>query len=128
MGQRRTTNGGAGRGIDFAALGALREEIARAGTTRTYQQVATALGLEPPHTIHRLAMALERLMSEDAAAGRPLLAAVVVSRTRAGLPAPGFYAHARALGRYEGPETGPQAAAFHADELAAVHSYYGGRT
>lgn len=116
--------GGADRAVDPGALRGLLEDSARAGATRTYQQVATALGLEPPQTIHRVAVALEHLMSEDAAAGRPLLATVVVSRTRDGLPAPGFFAHARALGRYAGPDTGPEAAAFHAEELAAVRAYY----
>lgn len=109
--------------MDLAALRALLTDIARAGETRTYHQVARALGLEPPQTIHRLTVALERLMDEDATAGRPLLAAVAVSRTREGLPAPGFFAHARNLGRYDGPEKGPEAAAFHAAELAAVREY-----
>jgi hypothetical protein len=63
-------------------------------------------------------------MAEDAAAGRPLLAALVISRTRDGLPAPGFFARARALGRYDGSERGPDAAAFHAAELAAVHDFH----
>lgn len=126
MANRESTNGERADDVDTAALRGLLEEAARAGTTRTYQQVATALGLEPPQTIHRVALALERLMHEDVAARRPLLAAVVVSRTRAGLPAPGFFAHARALGRYNGPDTGPAAAAFHADELAAVYAAYRG--
>ena len=116
------------RAVDRAALRAMLADVARTGATRTYQQVAVALGLKPPRTIHRVALALESLMEEDAAAGRPLLAAVVVSRTRDGLPAPGFFARARALGRYEGPGTGPEAAAFHAAELAAVYVYYMGRT
>lgn len=111
--------------VDLAALRDLLTGIARAGETRTYQQVAQALNLEPPQTIHRLTVALERLMSEDAAADRPLLAAVVISRTREGLPAPGFFAHARKLDRYDGPEKGPEAAAFHAAELAAVHGHHG---
>lgn len=112
--------------VDSAALRKLLAGVARAGGTHTYQQVAQALGLEPPQTIHRLTVALESLMDEDAAAGRPLLAAVVVSRTREGLPAPGFFAHARRLDRHNGPEKGPQAAAFHAAELAAVREYFGG--
>ena len=119
-----TQPGGTARAVDRAALRAILADVARAGATRTYQQVAVALALEPPQTIHRVALALESLMEEDAAAGRPLLAAVVVSRTRDGLPAPGFFARARALGRYDGPETGPGAAAFHAAELAAVHGHY----
>ena len=65
----------------------------------TYQQLAAALGLTPPRTIQRVAKALETLMREDAAQGRPLIAALVVSR-RSGLPAPGFFELAVALGYF----------------------------
>ncbi|MGM0544059.1 MAG: hypothetical protein ACQERP_09310 [Pseudomonadota bacterium] len=65
----------------------------------TYQQVARALGLEPPRTIQRVAQAIEQLMDEDVAAGRPMIAALVVSR-RNDLPAEGFFEHAVALGRF----------------------------
>lgn len=65
----------------------------------TYQQVAKALGLEPPRTIQRVAKATEQLMDEDVAAGRPMMAALVVSR-RDDLPAEGFFEHAVALGRF----------------------------
>lgn len=65
-------------------------------------------------------------MEEDAAAGRPLLAAVVVSRTRQGLPAPGFFAKARELGCYDGPEQGPAAASWHRRTLAALRAAPGG--
>jgi len=112
--------------VDTDSLRATLERIAAAGETRTYREVAIALALEPPQTIHRLTVALERLMEEDAAAGRPLLAAVVVSRAGPGLPADGFFAQARELGRYDGPETGPRTATFHKEELAAVHALYGG--
>ena len=50
-------------------------------------------------------------MGEDAAAGRPFLAALVVGRARGGLPARGFYDRAAALGR--GPEPGETEAAFY---------------
>jgi len=65
----------------------------------TYQQVAKALRLEPPRTIQRVARAIEQLMDEDVAAGRPMIAALVVSR-RDDLPAEGFFEHAVALGRF----------------------------
>lgn len=99
--------------------------IAARGATATYREVAEALGLQPPQTIHRTAMALEDLMTEDAAAGRPLLAAVVVSR-RGKLPAPGFFLHAGALGLHDGTESGPGAAEFHRRQLARVHQEYAG--
>jgi len=111
--------------VDREALRSLLETAAAEGETRTYQQVARSLGLQPPNTIHRVALALEDLMAEDVAADRPLLAAIVISRTREGLPAPGFFARARTLGRYDGPERGNEAAAFHAAELAAVLEWWG---
>ena len=63
----------------------------------TYQQLAEALGLTPPGTIQRVAQALETLMREDAGQGRPMIAALVVSR-RTSLPAPGFFELAVELG------------------------------
>jgi hypothetical protein len=106
--------------VDPEALSAYLDTLAREGRTATYQEAALALALEPPRTIHRLALALEASMSEDAAAGRPLRAASVVSRVGDGLPARGFFAHAHKLGRYDGPETGEAARAFHAAEVRAV--------
>jgi hypothetical protein len=64
-------------------------------------------------------------MGEDAAAGRPFLAALVVGRARGGLPARGFYERAAALGR--GPEPGETEAAFHDRELAATRAWLAGR-
>lgn len=47
----------------------------------SYQALAAKLGLIPPGTIQRVAAALEQIMQEDVAAGRPMIAALVVSRT-----------------------------------------------
>jgi hypothetical protein len=49
------------------------------------------LHILPPHSIHRVTEALERLMEEDAATDRPFIAALAISKARAGLPAPGFF-------------------------------------
>ncbi len=65
----------------------------------TYRDLAAALDLRPPHTIHRLALALEATMREDAAAGRPLIAALVVSKVGGDLPQAGFFDLAAELGR-----------------------------
>lgn len=96
------------------------ERLAREGRVVTYREAAAELAVSPPHTIHQVTQALEATMDADAAAGRPFAAALVVSKTREGLPAPGFFARARALGRYDGPEQGPDAARFHAAEVEAV--------
>ncbi|WP_245888746.1 hypothetical protein [Halomonas denitrificans] len=79
-------------------LRAWLERLPEAQLPVTYQQAAEALGLVPPRTIQRVALALEALMREDAAAGRPLIAALVVSR-RGELPRPGFFELAVELGR-----------------------------
>ena len=100
-----------------AALRRALPVLARLGVTIGYAQAAAALGLAPPGAIRRLTAALETTMAEDASAGRPFLAALVVSPRRGGLPAPGFFETARALGRTV-PEGGE--AAFHAAELRAL--------
>lgn len=85
----------------------------------TYQALAKTLQVPPPNTISQLTVALEDLITEDAAAGHPLIAAMVISRLRGGLPAPGFFESARRSGRhFEDP------ASFHAAELDASLKYW----
>lgn len=79
--------------------------------------------LAPPHTIHRLTRSLEQLMQQDAAANRPFIAALVISKRRNGWPAPGFFDCAAALGRFTG-----DAAAFHDQEFAAAVAYWSEKT
>ena len=67
-------------------------------TPVTYQALAKAMALSPPNTIHQLTMALECLIDEDANAGHPLIAALVISKARGGLPAPGFFDRAERAG------------------------------
>ncbi len=95
------------------ALAALRLPI-------TYQQAAKGLLLLPPNTIHQVTEALEQIMAEDAAADRPFIAAMVISKWRGGLPAPGFFDCAARLGRFTGDATGPDARVFHAAEFNAA--------
>lgn len=56
----------------------------------TYQALAEAAKIPPPHRINKLTTWLEILIAEDAQAGRPVRAACVVSKVR-GMPAPGFF-------------------------------------
>ena len=86
----------------------------------TYLEAAKGLLLLPPNTIHQVTEALEQLMAEDAAADRPFIAAMVISKWRGGLPAPGFFDCAARLGRFAGDATGPDARVFHAIEINAV--------
>jgi hypothetical protein len=98
---------------------------ARARTTRRYGELAEAAAVPTPHAIHRTAELLEETMREDAAAGRPLLAALAVSKL-GDTPAPGFYHLLAELGRYAGPDRGPEAQAAHRAELQAAWDWWGG--
>ncbi len=87
-------------------------DAAHNGQTLTYAELAARLGMRPPRTIHRTAMMLEELARAQADRGEPQLASFVVSRTRGGLPAPGFFMLMRELGLYDGPDTGRRARDF----------------
>ena len=96
----------------------------------TYQDLAKALRLSPPKTIHQVTETLERLMEEDAEVGLPFIAALAVSKVRGGLPAPGFFACARRLGRFVGDATDPEAWTYHAtafNATAMLWSNHGGK-
>lgn len=110
---------------DADAVRAYLRDVAQRGSPVIYRDAARELALEPPHTIHRLALLLEELMEQDARDGVPLIAALVVSKQRGGLPAPGFFAKARELGRYRGPDDGVAARDYHAAELARAIDYWG---
>ena len=71
---------------------------AQTGNPTTYRELVNHLGLEPPNTIHRITEALENLMEDDVAAGRPILSAICISKMRTGIPASGFFLAAEALG------------------------------
>lgn len=104
----------------------LREHLQKIAVYRvpiTYQELAKALELAPPNTIHQLTEALEHLMAEDAATDRPFIAAIAISKARDGLPAPGFFDCARRLGRFAGDEAGLEAS-FHAGEFNAAVSFW----
>ena len=106
-----------------ARVRAYLENFARRRIPITYRALAKALQILPPHSIHRVTEALERLMEEDAAANRPFIAALAISTARGGLPAPGFFDCARRLGRFAGD---PDAWSFHAAELNSVFARWGG--
>lgn len=102
-----------------AALRHLRSVLERACRERrtlTYLQAADAVDVPPPHRIHKLARLVEILLKQDVDAGRAPLAALVVSRTRSGLPAPGFFERAARLGIFDGEDP----AGFHAQMLESL--------
>ena len=103
-------------------------ERATLGSPTTYKALADRLGLLPPQTIHRICEALEILMEEDVAAGRPMLTALCVSKTGANMPAQGFFLKARLLGVFSGLPSGADAEMFHRQELGRALSFYGAPT
>ena len=105
----------------------LRAHLQALATLRlpiTYREAAKGLLLSPPNTIHQVTKALEQLMAEDAAADRPFIAAMVISKARGGLPAPGFFDCAARLGRFAGDATGLDARVFHAAEFNAAITFW----
>jgi hypothetical protein len=62
---------------------AFLESVAKRRFLITYQELANALQILPPHSIHLVTEALERLMEEDAAADRPFIAALAISKAAA---------------------------------------------
>lgn len=100
------------------------QDVAAAAAPITYQALVQALALAPPLTIHRVTVALEQLMREDAANGHPFIAALVVSKARGGLPAPGFFDAAQRLGRFTDDGSGTAASAFHAAMFAAAVEFW----
>jgi hypothetical protein len=104
-----------------AKIRAFLENFAKRRIPITYQDLAKALQILPPYSIHRVTEALER-----PAADRPAIAALAISKARGGLPAPGFFDCARRLGRFAGDPDGQDAWSFHAAELNAVLARWGG--
>jgi len=110
-------------GPEPAALEAALRQQARHGQPIAYLALAELLQLTGPHRIHRLTLALEQRLRLDHAAGRPLLAALAIGRL--GLPGRGYFQLLQELGRYDGPDAGPPAAARHAADLAAALDHWG---
>ncbi|TVP70616.1 MAG: hypothetical protein EA339_12725 [Rhodobacteraceae bacterium] len=84
--------------MSAARLEAALADCAKARRSVTYGALAAEIGLDGPGRIARLTTFLEALMEVDAAAGRPLRAALVIGRSSGGLPARGFFLKAQALG------------------------------
>ena len=103
-------------------------ERATLGSPTTYKALADRVCIVPPQTIHRICEALEILMEEDVAAGRPMLAALCVSKTRANMPVQGFFLKAHLLGVFSGVPGGADAEMFHREELGRALSFYGAPT
>jgi hypothetical protein len=86
----------------------------------SYGALAREVKVVGPGAIARLTTVLEQMMYDDAAAGRPFLAALCEGKISGGLPALGFFQLATALGRYSGPSSGPLAVSFVQDQRRAL--------
>lgn len=94
------------------------EQLPQAEAHITYGAMARALGYWAPGSVARITRALEETMREDAAAGRPFIAARAVSKGAEKISAQGFFDLARALGA--GPEVGETEQGFHARQIKAI--------
>jgi hypothetical protein len=99
--------------------------LARCNCTITYRDLAILANIPSPHSINRLTRLLEELVQEDADAGRPLLASLVISRSRERIPARGFFCLIHTLGLYDGPDEGPKAREYHQEEVEMAWAYWG---
>ena len=78
--------------------------LTQRGQTISYGALARQLEIAGPGSIAKLTAALEALMVEDTALGRPLRAALCHARLAGDLPAQGFFEKAQALGRFDGTD------------------------
>src|SRR3546814_14781811 len=116
---------------DQSLMAPLRQALldcAAAGATITYQELAQRASFPGPHTIQRLTLLLEAMARQDHAAGRPLLAALAVSRTQkgpdgGGIPGRGFFQLLPDPGSHDSPAPGPEAAAPHPPDRQAPRAY-----
>lgn len=105
---------------DLALQLELRQVLLHARNPISYGALARDLNVPGPGAIGKVTAALERMMHDDYVSGRPFLASMCQSRLTDGMPAPGFFQTATLLGRYTGPATGPEAAAFARNERAQL--------
>ncbi len=104
-----------------ALLAELAAAHARRGTL-TYRQLIERLALPSP-AMAPLTAALERLAAQDAQAGRPLRAALVTSQAGSGVPRPGFFDCAAALGACPRDLDAAGIRDWHAAELVRVFAW-----
>lgn len=90
----------------------IRRALLQSTNPMSYGALARDLDVKGPGAIAKVTTALQALMQLDMAAGQPFIAALCEGKLSGGLPAPGFFQIAAQLGRYRGPASGAEAAAF----------------
>ena len=101
------------------------KKVAKLGEPITYQALAKALNLLPPHTIHQVTITLEKLIEEDAKSGHPLIASLVISKARGGLPAPCFFNCVERVGLVSPTSTSTEVDDFYNTEFDRAVSFWG---
>jgi hypothetical protein len=123
-------NTGSSRGdkstlVEVDELEKLLLAAARARRSLTYAEVLAHFGMRiTPRRVYALCRDLGAVCERNRARGEPELAVLVVRKSDR-LPGEGFFHSFWRDGAYDGPATGPVAAAFIRRETDAVFAYWG---
>jgi hypothetical protein len=110
--------------VDIDRLEALLIEAARARRSMTYAEVLAHFGMRiTPRRVYALCRDLGAVCERNRARGEPDLAVLVVRKSDR-LPGEGFFHSLWRDGVYDGPATGPAAAAFIRRETARVFAHW----
>ena len=113
--------------VDIDQLEALLVEAARARRSLTYAEVLAHFGIRiTPRRVFALCRDLGAVCARNRARGEPELAVLVVRKADR-LPGEGFFHSLWRDGAYDGPATGPTAAAFIRRETEKVFAHWAGR-
>jgi hypothetical protein len=111
--------------VDVDQLEKLLIAAARARRSLTYAEVLAHFGIRiTPRRVFALCRDLGAVCERNRARGEPELAVLVVRKADR-LPGEGFFHNFWRDGTYDGPATGPLAAAFIRRETEAVFAYWG---
>ena len=114
--------------VDVDRLEVLLVEAARARQSLTYAEVLAHFGIRiTPRRVFALCRDLGAVCERNRARGEPELAVLVVRKADR-LPGEGFFHSLWRDGAYDGPATGPAAAAFIRRETERVFAHWGGTT
>jgi hypothetical protein len=113
--------------VDVDALEALLIAAAQARRSMTYAEVLAHFGMRiTPRRVFALCRDLGEVCARNRARGEPELAVLVVRKADR-LPGEGFFHSLWRDGVYDGPATGPTAAAFIRAETERVFAFFAGR-
>lgn len=122
--RKRHARGGTGSRVDLDELERLLIAAARARRSLTYAEVLAHFGLRiTPRRVFALCRDLGAVCERNRARGEPELAVLVVRKADR-LPGEGFFHSLWREGAYDGPATGPVAAAFIRRETERVFAHW----